>query len=73
MIIDIILYWGIIYIMIGGVVSLFMHLLNQFQLKALGKKVEEFTNGDRIGIILYWPVVIIGFIYYFIKGYNQNK
>jgi ABC-type branched-subunit amino acid transport system permease subunit len=58
-----------IYGVIGVVVSLGIDLLVQ----KFNPTSYQFGNGERIWMIIIWPIMILVFIYQFIKGYNQNK
>tara|TARA_R110000772_G_scaffold102211_1_gene202887 strand:+ start:168 stop:368 length:201 start_codon:yes stop_codon:yes gene_type:complete len=58
-----------IYGVIGVVVSLGIDLLVQ----KFNPDNHQFGNGERIWMIIIWPIMILVFIYQFIKGYNQNK
>ena len=58
-----------IYGVIGVVVSLGIDLLVQ----KFNPTSYQFGNGKRIWMIIIWPIMILVFIYQFIKGYNQNK
>ena len=58
-----------IYGVIGVVVSLGIDLLVQ----KFNPTSYQFGNRERIWMIIIWPIMILVFIYQFIKGYNQNK
>ena len=55
----------VIYLIIGSMFMLCMDLI-------LLNKKEKFTNAERIIGIILWPLALLQFIYYFIKGNNDE-
>ena len=54
-----------IYLLIGSMFMLCMDLI-------LLNKKEKFTNAERIIGIILWPLGLVQFIYYFIKGNDDE-
>ena len=50
------------YIMIGVLVTIFF----DWFIKQVSDK--EFTNGERLAVIVFWPFGVISFIWGFIRG-----
>ena len=57
-----VIIWILRYLMVGVLVTVFF----DWFIKRVSD--QEFTNRERVAVIIFWPIGIISFIHGFIRG-----